>query len=73
MPRTVEQGFQGLLAKLLYVGETNGFKTYEIADCSGGWMKASPDAQKNGAEASISIPSKTGLAGREHHEVRIQG
>jgi len=27
-----------------HVGESNGFKVYEIADCSGGWMKASPDA-----------------------------
>jgi hypothetical protein len=27
-----------------YVGESNGFKVYEIEDCSGGWMKASPDA-----------------------------
>lgn len=27
-----------------YVGESNGFKVYEIADCAGGWMKASPDA-----------------------------
>lgn len=27
-----------------YVGESNGFKVYEIADCGGGWMKASPDA-----------------------------
>jgi hypothetical protein len=27
-----------------YVDESNGFKVYEIADCAGGWMKASPDA-----------------------------
>jgi len=27
-----------------YVGESNGFKVYEIADCAGGWMKTSPDA-----------------------------
>jgi hypothetical protein len=27
-----------------YMGESNGFKVYEIADCAGGWMKASPDA-----------------------------
>jgi len=27
-----------------HVGESNGFKVYEIADCAGGWMKASPDA-----------------------------
>lgn len=27
-----------------YVGDSNGFKVYEIADCAGGWMKASPDA-----------------------------
>lgn len=27
-----------------YLGEDNGFKVYEIADCAGGWMKASPDA-----------------------------
>lgn len=26
------------------IGEQNGFKIYDIADCSGGWMKASPDA-----------------------------
>jgi hypothetical protein len=26
------------------VGESNGFKVYEIADCAGGWMKISPDA-----------------------------
>jgi len=27
-----------------HVGESRGFKVYEIADCAGGWMKASPDA-----------------------------
>lgn len=27
-----------------YQLESNGFSVYEIADCSGGWMKASPDA-----------------------------
>lgn len=27
-----------------YVGDSNGFKVYEIADCAGGWMRASPDA-----------------------------
>ena len=27
-----------------YVKENNGFKIYDIADCSGGWMNASPDA-----------------------------
>jgi hypothetical protein len=27
-----------------YVRESNSFKIYDIADCSGGWMKASPDA-----------------------------
>lgn len=27
-----------------HVGESNGFKVYGIADCAGGWMKASPDA-----------------------------
>ncbi len=27
-----------------YVGEDNGYKVYDIADCAGGWMKASPDA-----------------------------
>lgn len=27
-----------------YVGESNGYKTYDIADCSGEWMNASPDA-----------------------------
>lgn len=26
------------------VGATGGFKTYDIPDCMGGWMKASPDA-----------------------------
>lgn len=26
------------------VGESSGFQVYEIADCAGGWMKASPDA-----------------------------
>lgn len=26
------------------VGEDNKFRVYEIADCAGGWMKASPDA-----------------------------
>jgi hypothetical protein len=25
----------------------DGYKVYEIADCSGGWMKASPDAHNN--------------------------
>lgn len=27
-----------------HVGDRNGYKIYDIADCSGGWMKASPDA-----------------------------
>lgn len=27
-----------------HVGESNGYKVYEIADCAGGWMRASPDA-----------------------------
>lgn len=27
-----------------HVGDSNGYKIYDIADCSGGWMKASPDA-----------------------------
>ena len=27
-----------------YVGESNGFKVYDIADCAGGWKKVSPDA-----------------------------
>lgn len=27
-----------------YMGEKNGFFLYDIADCSDGWMKASPDA-----------------------------
>ncbi len=27
-----------------YVGESNGYSVYDIADCSGGWMRASPDA-----------------------------
>ena len=27
-----------------YVGDANGYKVYEIADCAGGWMRASPDA-----------------------------
>jgi len=27
-----------------YVREANGYKVYDIADCAGGWMKASPDA-----------------------------
>lgn len=27
-----------------YMSEKDGFKVYDIADCSGGWMKVSPDA-----------------------------
>lgn len=27
-----------------YLRESNGYKIYDIADCSGGWMNASPDA-----------------------------
>ncbi len=27
-----------------YLKESNGFKLYDIPDCSGGWMNASPDA-----------------------------
>jgi hypothetical protein len=27
-----------------YVGDRNGYKLYDIADCAGGWMNASPDA-----------------------------
>ncbi len=30
-----------------YVGETNGYKVYEIADGNGGWMCASPDAHND--------------------------
>lgn len=29
-----------------YIEEQNGFKIYDIADCSGDWMRASPDAHK---------------------------
>ena len=27
-----------------YIGDRNGYKVYDIADCVGGWKKASPDA-----------------------------
>lgn len=27
-----------------YIRESNGYKVYDIADCAGGWMNASPDA-----------------------------
>jgi len=27
-----------------YIKESNGYKVYDIADCAGGWMNASPDA-----------------------------
>lgn len=27
-----------------YIREANSYKVYDIADCAGGWMKASPDA-----------------------------
>lgn len=30
-----------------YVGELNGYRVYDIADCSGGWMRASPDAHND--------------------------
>lgn len=30
-----------------YVRESNGYKVYDIADCAGGWMKASPDAHND--------------------------
>jgi hypothetical protein len=30
-----------------YVEESGGYKVYDIADCSGGWMKASPDAHND--------------------------
>jgi hypothetical protein len=30
-----------------YVGEVNGFKVYEIADGSGGWMRISPDSHND--------------------------
>ena len=30
-----------------YVQEHNGYKIYDIADCSGGWRKASPDAHND--------------------------
>lgn len=29
-----------------YIEEKNGFKIYDIADCKGDWMRASPDAHK---------------------------
>jgi len=29
-----------------YVNDNNGYKVYDIADCVGGWKKASPDAHK---------------------------
>ncbi len=30
-----------------YLRESNGYKVYDIADCSGGWMNVSPDAHNN--------------------------
>ncbi|BEP67644.1 MULTISPECIES: nucleotidyltransferase [unclassified Variovorax] len=30
-----------------YVGETNGYKVYEIADGGGGWMRISPDSHND--------------------------
>lgn len=30
-----------------YVGESGDYKIYDIADCSGGWMRASPDAHND--------------------------
>lgn len=30
-----------------YVSDRNGFKVYDIADCKGGWMRASPDAHND--------------------------
>jgi hypothetical protein len=30
-----------------YLTESNGYKVYDIADCSGGWMNASPDAHND--------------------------
>jgi hypothetical protein len=30
-----------------YVGESSGYKVYDIADRSGGWMRASPDAHND--------------------------
>jgi hypothetical protein len=30
-----------------YVTENDGYKVYDIADCSGGWMNASPDAHND--------------------------
>jgi hypothetical protein len=30
-----------------YAGEANGYKLYDIPDCAGGWMKASPDAHND--------------------------
>jgi hypothetical protein len=30
-----------------YIKESNGYKIYDIADCAGGWMKASPDAHND--------------------------
>lgn len=36
-----------------YVGDSNGYKVYDIPDCSGGWMHASPDAH-NSYVAAIS-------------------
>lgn len=40
-----------------YVTDTNRFKVYDIADCAGGWMKASPDAHN---EYVRSVDSKLG-------------
>jgi hypothetical protein len=30
-----------------YVKESGGYSVYDIADCAGGWMKASPDAHND--------------------------
>jgi hypothetical protein len=30
-----------------YIGENDAYKVYEIADCAGGWRRASPDAHKS--------------------------
>jgi hypothetical protein len=30
-----------------YIGDSKGYKLYDIADCAGGWMNASPDAHND--------------------------
>lgn len=44
VPFGIRKSFTTEIVPADYLGESDSFKVYDIPDCSGGWMNASPDA-----------------------------